>query len=161
MKKIGWMVVAVALSLSVAAFATDQPKAERPSSRSKAEQPKAQRPSSKGTTVRGAEVQASKTLASQIAQLKQEHQGAINELEEIRKLAGEEKATKTQGAVEKLIIRRNQEFQKRIEPLQQRLDRLQGQAKGGDKDKDRTNGDKGKTEEKDKGKGKTKGTPKG
>ena len=152
MKKIGWMVVAVALSLSVAAFAQqDQPKAERPSSRAKGEEPKAQRPSPKGQTIRGAELQASKTLAHQIAQLKQEHQAAINELEEIKRLAGEEKAAKTLGAVEKLITRRNQEFQKRIEPLQQRLDRLQGQTKGGEK-----SGDKAKTES-TKGKGRTRG----
>jgi vacuolar-type H+-ATPase subunit I/STV1 len=146
MKKIGLMVVAVALSLSAAAFAGQ-------------DQPKAERPASKGKAVRGAEAQSPKALASQIAQLKQEHQAAISELDEIKKLANEEKATKTAGALDKLIARRNQEFQKRIEPLQQRLNKLEGRAKGGDKDK--TNGDKGKTEEKGKGKGKTKGTPKG
>jgi uncharacterized membrane protein YccC len=128
MKKIGLMVVAVALSLSVAALATEQPKRERPADKSKA--------------VRGDQAQSPKALANQIAQLKQEHQAAINELEEIRKLANEEKATKTLGALDKLIARRNQEFQKRVNPLQQRLNKLEGRAKGGDKDK--TNGDKGK-----------------
>ncbi len=144
MKKIGWMVVAVALSLSVAAFAANQPKVERPTSKS-ADQPKGGRTSPEGKTVRGAELQASKTLANQIAQFKQEHQAAINELEEIKRLAGEEKATKTLGAVEKLITRRNQEFQKRIEPLQQRLDRLQGKTKSGDKAKTESTKSKGKT----------------
>ncbi len=130
MKKIGLMVVAVCLSLSVAAFAQqDQPKAERPASKNKAEQPKTQRTPPEGRAVRGDQ----KALASQIAQLKQEHQAAINELQEIRKLAAEEKATKTVGALDKLIARRNQEFQKRIEPLEQRLKRLEAQGKGGDK----------------------------
>ncbi len=150
MKKIGLMVIVVSLSLSVAALAgsqQDQPKAERPASKSKAEQPKAQRPSSKGKMVRGDQ-------ANQIAQLKQEHQAAMNELQEIRRLANEEKATKTLGALDRLIARRNQEFQ-------QRLQKLEAQGKGGDKDKDKTNGDKGQTEEKSKPKGKSKGTPKG
>jgi len=130
MKKIGLMVVAVALSLSVAALATEQPKQEKPAEKSKA--------------VRGTEARSSKTLANQIAQLKQEHQAAINELEEIRKLASAEKATKTLGALDKLITRRNQEFQKRVNPLQQRLNKLEAQGKGGDKDKDRPADNKGK-----------------
>ncbi len=96
------------------------------------------------------EAQSPEALAKQLASLKQEHQAAINELEEIKKLANEEKATKTAGALDKLIARRNQEFQKRIEPLQQRLKKLEGQGKGGD-DKGKTDGDKGKG----KGKGKT------
>ncbi len=153
MKKIGLLMVAACLSLGVAAFGGNQPKTERPASRSKTEQPKAQRIPPEGRAVRGAE--SAKTLNSQIAQLKQEHQTAINELEEIKKLANEEKATKTLGAVERLIARRHQDFQKRLEPLQQRLKRLEGQAKGGD---DKKNGDTPKTESKDKPKGKSKGT---
>jgi hypothetical protein len=133
MKKIGLMVVAVALLLSVTAFSAEEPKAQKPSS-----QPKA---------VRGDRAQSAKTLANQIAQLKQEHQAALNELEEIKKLANEEKAPKTVGALDKLIARRNQEFQKRITPLQQRLAKLQGQTKGDEKAK--TNGDKTKGKTKD------------
>jgi hypothetical protein len=110
MKKIGWMAIAVSLSLSVAAFAT--------------EQPKGQRPSSKGKTVRGTEAQSSQALADQIAQVKQQHQAELNELQEIRKLANEEKATKTLGALDKLIGRRNLEFEKTIGPLQQKLNAL-------------------------------------
>ncbi len=79
-------------------------------------------------------------------------------MQEIRKLANEEKATKTAGALDKLIARRNQEFQKRIEPLQQRLNKLEGQAKGGGNNK---SGDEPKTESKSKPKGKNKGTPQG
>jgi len=108
MKKVGLMIIAVSLSLSVAALAADQPKQERPAS--------------KGRTVRTREVQPPKTLANQVAQLKQEQQAAINELQEIKKLATEEKAAKTVAALDKLIARRNQEFQKRIDPLQKRLD---------------------------------------
>ncbi len=140
MKKIGLMVVAVSLSLSVAAFAVDQPKTERSASRSKTEQPKNQKTPREGKAVRGAE--SAKALNSQIAQLKQEHQTAINELEELKRLASEEKATKTLGAVEKLIARRNQEFQ-------QRLKRLEAQMKSGDETK---NGNAPKTENKSKNK---------
>jgi hypothetical protein len=133
MKKMGLMVVVVALSLSVAAFSAEEPKAQKPSSKTKA--------------VRGDRAQSAKTLANQIAQLKQEHQAAIKELEEIKKLANEEKATKTAGALDKLIARRNQEFQKRITPLQQRLDKLQGQTKGGAKAKTNSDQSKGKTKD--------------
>jgi len=140
MKKIGLMVMAVALSLSVAAFAgQDQPKAERPAPKSKTEQPKTQRTAPKGKTVRGDQ-------ANQIAQVKQEYQAAINELQEIRKLANEEKATKTLGALDKLIARRHLEFQQRLQKLE-----TQG-----------TSGDEPKTEGgKSKPKGKNKGTPNG
>ena len=125
--------MAVALSLSVAASAS-----------STGNQSKPERSTSKGKMVRGDQAQSPKALADQIARLKQEHQTAISELDAIRKLANEEKATKTAGALDKLIARRNQEFQARMNPLQQRLNKLEAQAKGGDKDKDKTNGDKGK-----------------
>ena len=108
MKKVGLMIMAVSLSLSVAALAADQPKQEKPAEKSKA--------------IRGTEARSSKLLANQIAQLQQEQQAAINELQEIKKLATEEKAGKTVAALDKLIARRNQEFQKRIDPLQKRLD---------------------------------------
>ncbi len=142
MKKIGLMIVALSLSLSVAAsasFAGDQ----KPASKSKTEQPKAQRPSSKGKAVRGDQ-------ANLIAQLKQEHQTAMNELQEIRKVAAEEKATKTLGALDRLITRRNQEFEQRLQKLE-----AQGKAGGDNKNADK-NGDKAKTNN-EKSKGKTKG----
>ena len=147
MKKIGLMVMAVALSLSVAAFAgQDQPKAERPAPKSKTEQPKTQKIAPKGKTVRGTEAQSSQALADQIAQVKQQHQAELNELQEIRKLANEEKATKTLGALDKLIARRHLEFQQRLQKLE-----TQG-----------TSGDEPKTEGgKSKPKGKNKGTPNG
>ncbi len=128
MKKIGLMIVALCLSLSVAASASsigDQ----KPASRSKTEQPKNQRPSSKGKAVRGDQ-------ANLIAQLKQEHQVAMNELQEIRRIAAEEKAAKTLSALDKLMTRRNQEFE-------QRLQKLEAQSKGGEKDKAADNKAKG------------------
>ena len=115
MKKTGLLAVAVSLMLSLGAYAGE-----------KAADAKA-RPQAEGKgkirdRARSDEAQSPKALASQIAQLKQEHQVAINELQEIRKVAKEEKATKTLGAVDKLIARRNQELRKRLEPLQKRLD---------------------------------------
>ncbi len=111
MKKIGLMVVAVALSLSVAASA--------------AEQPKGQRSSAKGKTVTKDQGQSAKTLADEIAQIKQQHQAEINELQEIKRLATEEKATKTVEALNKVIGRRNLEFEKTIGPKQEKLNALQ------------------------------------
>ncbi len=111
MKKIGLMVVAVALSLSVAAFA--------------AEKPKTQRSSSKGKTVTKDQGQSSKALADEIAQIKQQHQAELNELQEVKRLATEEKATKTLEALNKVIGRRNLEFEKKIGPLQEKLNALQ------------------------------------
>lgn len=103
--------------------------------------------------------QSPEAITKQLAALKREQQAAISELEEIKKLANEEKATKTVGALDKLIARRNQEFQKRIEPLQQRLKKLEARAKDGGNNK---NADAPKTEGgKSKPKGKNKGTPDG
>ncbi len=138
MKKIGWMIVALCLSLSVAASASSVGD-QKPASKSKTEQPKNQKSSAKGKAARGDQ-------ANLIAQLRQEHQVAMNELQEIRKVAAEEKATKTLSALDKLITRRNQEFE-------QRLQKLEAQNKGGGDNKD---GDKAKTNS-DKSKGKTKG----
>ncbi|MCL5279509.1 MAG: hypothetical protein M1376_06345 [Planctomycetes bacterium] len=140
MKKIGWMIVALSLSLSVAASASSVGN-QKPASKSKTEQPKNQRPS-RGKAVRGDQ-------ANLIAQLKQEHQVAMNELQEIRKLAAEEKATKTLGALDKLMTRRNQEFQ-------QRLQKLEAQGKGGEKDKGKGSDDK-EGQKQNTGKAKTRG----
>jgi TolA-binding protein len=114
MKKIGLMVVAVALSLSVAASAGST------GGRSRTE-----RSSSKSKTVSKDQGQSPKVLADQIAQIKQEHQAELNELQEIKRLATEEKATKTVEALNKVIGRRNLEFEKKIGPLQQKLNALQ------------------------------------
>ena len=110
MKKIGLMVVAVALSLSVVASAG-----------STGGRSKTAGSSSKAKTVSKDQGQSAKTLADQIAQIKQEHQAELNELQEIKKLATEEKATKTLDALNKVIGRRNLAFEQKIGPLQQKL----------------------------------------
>lgn len=119
MKKIGLMVVAVALSLSVAALASSVGGVGG-GGRSQTE-----KSAPKGKIVGQDQGLSSKTLADQIAQIKQQHQAEINELQEIKRLAAEEKATKTLDAVNKLIGRRNLAFEQKIGPLQQRLNVLQ------------------------------------
>lgn len=124
MKKMGLMIIAVSLSLSVAALAAEKSTNTQTPSQSQTA------PAAKGKG-RGM-AQTPKMLADEIAKLKQEHQAVINELEEIKKLAAEEKATKTAAAVDKLITKKNQEFQKKIEPQETQLKKLQEAQKGGD-----------------------------
>jgi chromosome segregation ATPase len=112
MKKIGLMVVAVSLSLSLAAFAGNK-------SAGTQNQGSQTTPAKKGK-VKAAESPGA--IEKELAQLKQEHQAVINELQEIRKVAAEEKATKTTAKIDQLIARHNQEYQKKVEPLQKKLD---------------------------------------
>jgi hypothetical protein len=144
MKKIGLLAVAVALMLSVGAFAGEKAANTKAPSQTPSGEVKA-----KG---RGKAPDAA-TLEKELATLKQDHQAAMKELQDIKKLAADEKATKTAAALDKLIARHEQEYQKKVEPVQKRLDALK-QAKGGDKDKDKGGDDKG-------GKGKGKGKGKG
>ena len=60
----------------------------------------------------------------QIAQRRKEHENAIRELEGIKKVALEEKATKTVALVQKLIDKKNAEFQKVADQIKQYRDRL-------------------------------------
>ena len=69
-------------------------------------------------------VQQRRTFAEQVASLKRQHQAEIGELQAIRRLAVKEKAKETLQALEKLIARREQEHQKRLTGLQQRLQRI-------------------------------------
>jgi hypothetical protein len=132
MKKLGLLVVAVSLSLSLAAFAAETSTNKSPSS---------QTDGAKGKGKGKARVDPAtqqKMLNEQLATLKKEHQATITELQGIKQLATKEKATETAVALDKLIARHEQEYQKRIEPLQQALKKLESQAaKGGDKDKDK------------------------
>jgi len=75
------------------------------------------------------------SIEKQLAQLKAEHQKAMAELQGIKKLALEEKAPKTAAALDKLIASAEQNFQKEIAPLQQRLDRMKGVKKQGEEGK--------------------------
>jgi cell division protein FtsB len=98
MKKMGLMVIAVALSLSMAAWAGST-SANTPTPTQNQTAPAAK---GKGKVA----AQTPKMLADEVAKLKQEHQAAVNELEEIKKLANEEKASKTVAALDKMITRR-------------------------------------------------------
>ena len=59
----------------------------------------------------------------QIEKLKQKHQESIGELKAIRELAVKEKAKKTAARLEKLIARRQQEFEETLQALEQRRQR--------------------------------------
>lgn len=75
-------------------------------------------------------VQQQRTLTEQIDGFKREYQAEIGELQAIRRLAVKEKAKETLQALEKLIARREQEHQRRLEGLQQRLQRIEAARKG-------------------------------
>ncbi|MCX5644769.1 MAG: hypothetical protein NTZ17_08790 [Phycisphaerae bacterium] len=122
MKKIGLLVVAASLSLCLAAFAGET---------------SASNSQSGGATgkarVRGQArmdpAAQQKVLTEQLAALQKEHQAAIGELQGIKTLADKEKATETAAALGKLIAKHEQEHQKKIEPLQQQLKKLEAAQK--------------------------------
>ena len=74
-------------------------------------------------------VQQQRTLTAQIDAFKRQHEAEIGELQAIRRLAVKEKAKETLQALEKLIARREREHQRRLEGLQQRLQRIQAARK--------------------------------
>lgn len=104
-------------------------------------------------------VQQRRTFAEQVASLKRQHQAEIGELQAIRRLAVKEKAKETLQALEKLIARREQEHQKRLAGLQQRLQRIDAVRKGPadtgrrprTRDGDRTPADRGARTKQDRG----------
>jgi Skp family chaperone for outer membrane proteins len=124
MKKIGLLVVAVSLSLSLAAFAggtsDDSQSGQTSGAKGKAR-------------VRGqARIDPAtqqKMLTEQLTSLQKEHQAAIGELQGIKALADKEKATETAAALGKLIAKHEQEHQKKIEPLQQQLKKVEAAQK--------------------------------
>ncbi|GAF75325.1 unnamed protein product, partial [marine sediment metagenome] len=61
----------------------------------------------------------------QIEKLKQKHQESIGELKAIRELAVKEKAKKTAARLEKLIAKRQQEFEETLQALEQRRQRFE------------------------------------
>ena len=159
MKKIGFLVSVISLAFGLAAFAQEtsgqQPsqagQTERPRERlqnlspeerakikekwqtmSEEERAKfrAQMREKSGAERTGPEaVLQQKGVADQIAALKKEHQAAVSELQAIKQLAVKEKAVETAKALDKLMARRDQEFQKRIETLQQRAKRMDAATK--------------------------------
>lgn len=123
MKRIGLLVVAVSLSLSLAAFAGET------SARKQGNSQSSSTGGAKGKTrVRGlARIDPAtqqKMLNEQIAGLKKEHQATITELQAIKTLAVKEKAPETAAALDKLMAKHDQEYQKKVEPLQQQLKKL-------------------------------------
>jgi vacuolar-type H+-ATPase subunit I/STV1 len=123
MKKIGLMVVAVSLALSLTAFAAEKPaKPQTPPQRTQIPLDAKGRPRLRASDANG-------LYERQIAAIKQEQKARIDELQEIKKLAAEEKATKTVAALDKLIAQHNQQYQKRIEAVQQRMEKVQAARK--------------------------------
>jgi hypothetical protein len=71
-----------------------------------------------------------KVLADEITTFKQQHQVTRGELESIMQLAIKEKATDTTRALERLIARNEQQYERRLKVLEQRLARFQAAQKG-------------------------------
>jgi hypothetical protein len=140
MKKIGLLVIAASLSLSLAAFAGET------SASNQGKSPSSQTDGAKAKGKGKARVDPAtqqKMLNEQLATLKKEHQATVTELQGIKQLATKEKAPETAAALDKLIAKHEQEYQKRIEPLQQQLKKLEAAKKdAGDKT---TKTDTGKT----------------
>jgi len=124
------LVVAASLSLSLAALAGET------SASNQGKSPSSQTDGAKGKgKVRGQPrvnpALQEKMLNEQLATLKKEHQATITELQGIKQLATKEKATETAAALDKLMARHEQEYQKKIEPLQQQLKKLEAAQKQG------------------------------
>jgi len=135
MKKIGILTVVVSLVLSVAAFAGEKSgNAKSQPGQTQSTQDQGQPGAKKG---RGKAPDAA-TIEKELANMKAEHQAAMAELQEIKKLATDEKATKTVGALNTLIARHEKAYQDRIAPIQQRLEKLKAAQKGTDATKDST-----------------------
>lgn len=112
MKKIGILTVVVSLVLSVAAFAGEKGGNAKGATGQKQSAP------DKGKAKGGDIAMVEKELAA----VKAAHEAVIAELQEIKKVAAEEKATKTTAKIDQLIARHNDEYKKRIEPLQKKID---------------------------------------
>jgi hypothetical protein len=83
-----------------------------------------------GATRRAPEAALQQRVATgEINALKQRHQVAIGELESIKQLAVKEKAVETTKALEKLMARHEEQYQRQLKVLQQRLERLQAPLK--------------------------------
>ena len=132
MKKIGIMAVVVSLALSLAAFAGEK------SGNAKAQTGQTQATQDQGAKKGKGKAPDAATLEKELASMKTEHQAAMAELREIKKLATEEKATKTAGALDKLMASREKVYQEKVAPIQKKLDALKAAQKGTDTTKDST-----------------------
>jgi hypothetical protein len=78
----------------------------------------------------GAEaLQQRRLLASQITALRQKQQQDVGELQAVKQVATKEKAAETIKALDKLIAKRQGEYQARIKELEQRMEKLQAAQK--------------------------------
>jgi hypothetical protein len=71
-----------------------------------------------------------KVLTDEINTFKQQYQVSRGELESIRQLAVKEKAAETIKALDKLMARNEEQYQRRLKLLEQRLERFQAAQKG-------------------------------
>lgn len=78
------------------------------------------------------------SVADQIAAFKQEHQTALKELKAIRQIAAKENAVETGKALDGLIASREQMYQRRLQVLEQRMQRIEAVQKGSGKATTRT-----------------------
>ena len=117
MKRIVLLVVAVSLSLSLAAFAGETSASNQTGG-----------VKGKGKARVNPATQQ-KMLTDELAALQKEHQAAVAELQAIKTLAVKENAKETTAALDKLIAKHEQEYQKKIEPLQQQLKKLEAAQK--------------------------------
>ena len=71
-----------------------------------------------------------KVMTDEINTFKQQYQVSRGELESIKQLAVKEKAAETIKALDKLMARNDEQYQKRLKLLEQRLERFQAAQKG-------------------------------
>ncbi len=71
-----------------------------------------------------------KVLTDEINTFKQQYQVSRGELESIKQLAVKEKAAETIKALDKLMARNEEQYQRRLKLLEQRLERFQAAQKG-------------------------------
>jgi uncharacterized membrane protein YccC len=71
-----------------------------------------------------------KVLTDEINTFKQQYQVTRGELESIKQLAIKEKAAETTKAIDKLMARNEEQYQRRLKLLEQRLERFQAAQKG-------------------------------
>jgi len=100
-----------------------------------------------------------KQIEKRIGEQRAEHDAAVNELNEIRQLALEEKATKTAQRIQQMVDRKNGKFQESIRHLEKTRERIREQIQK--QEKIRKELQQGQATEDDKTKGKKKGAGQG
>jgi peroxiredoxin/gas vesicle protein len=105
-------------ALAAVAIGGQQTDTSRPARRERAPRPAVDR--------RGAEQgQLVQRLQKQIDELRTAHQGLMADLRMLRATADKEKATETVEQIDKLVSRQQQDFQQKVQPLEQQLQQAQ------------------------------------